>query len=184
LPNARLVGLAPSRRLDACPVPERLITSGEGVPFVVSVIEPLRVPDDDGSNVALKAVLPPAAIVVDVLRPVWPNPAPVTLICENVSVMFPLFFNVIGCEFVFPTVTVPNATLDGVAEIWACTPAPLSTMVAGDPGALLVIKMLPEALPLAFGVNVTVNVVFAPALIEVGCKLIACCRLHEASQSR
>lgn len=80
--------------------------------------------------------------------------------------MFPLFFNVIGCEFVFPIVTVPKATLDGVAEICACNPVPLSTSVAGEPGSLLVIEMVPEALPLAVGVDVTVNVVFAPALID------------------
>jgi len=29
----------------------------------------------------------------------------------------PLFFSVIGCEFVFPTLTLPKLTLDGVAEI-------------------------------------------------------------------
>ncbi len=142
------------------------------MPFVVSVIEPLTAPDDAGSNVALKLALAPAAIVVDVLSPVWPNPVPVTLICENVSVVFPLFFNVIGCEFVFPIVTAPNATLDGVAEICACNPVPLSAIVAGEPGALLLIEILPEALPVAAGVKVTVNVVFAPALIDTGCRFI------------
>ena len=78
----------------------------------------------------------------------------------------------IGCELVLFTVTVPKATLDGVAEICACNPVPLNASVAGEPGALLVMEILPEALPLAIGVKVTVNVVFAPALIEVGCKFI------------
>jgi hypothetical protein len=45
-------------------------------------------------------------------------------------------------------------------------------MVVGEVGALLVMEMLPEALPAVVGVNVAVNVVFAPALIEVGCKLM------------
>jgi hypothetical protein len=116
-PNARVVGLTPSDRVATCPVPERLIASEEGAPFVVRVIEPVTAPDEDGSNVALKVALAPAAIVVDVLRPVCPNPEPETLICENVSVAFPLLVNVIGWEFVLPTVTLPKLTLDGFAEI-------------------------------------------------------------------
>ena len=52
--------------------------SGEGVPFVVSVIDPLTVPLDEGSKVALNVMLPPAGIVSDVLRPVWAKSAPVT----------------------------------------------------------------------------------------------------------
>jgi len=37
---------------------------------------------------------------------------------------------------------------------------------------LLVIEMLPGALPDDVGVNVTVNVLFAPALMVVGAKLM------------
>ena len=79
LPNERLVGLALSERFVVCPVPERLITRGDGVPFVASVIEPVAAPMAEGSNVALNVVLAPAAIVVDVLSPVWPKPLPDTL---------------------------------------------------------------------------------------------------------
>jgi hypothetical protein len=117
LPNERLVGLAPSNCVAACPVPERLIASDEGAPFVVRVIEPVTAPDEDGSNVALKVALAPAAIVVDVLRPVCPNPEPETLICENVSVASPLLVNVIDCDFVLPIATVPKLTLVGLAAI-------------------------------------------------------------------
>jgi hypothetical protein len=49
---------------------------------------------------------------------------------------------------------------------------PLSAIVAGEFGALLVIEMLPEALPAVVGVNVTENVALEPALIDIGCKLI------------
>jgi hypothetical protein len=79
-----------------CPVPERLITSDVGVPFVVTVIEPLTAPDVEGSNVALKVALPPAGTIVDVVMPFTPNPAPVTLTCETANATFPLFRNVIG----------------------------------------------------------------------------------------
>lgn len=163
-----IVGLLPV----VCPVPERLITSDEGVPFVASVIVPLAAPAAEGLNVTLNAVLAPAAIVVEVLSPVWLNPAPATATCEKVSVVFPLFFNVIGWEFVLPVVTVPNATLDGVAAICACIPVPLSAIVAGETGALLVMEILPVALPEVVGANVAVNVAFAPALIDIGCNVI------------
>jgi hypothetical protein len=47
-------------------------------------------------------------------------------------------------------------------------PVPVSAIVAGDPGALLVMEMLPGALPAEVGVNVTVNMLFAPALMVFG----------------
>lgn len=119
LPNARVVGLALNNRLVAWPVPERLIVSADGVPLVVSVIEPLTPVAEVGANVALKVILPPGAIADDVLSPVCPKPAPVTPICENVTVSPPPFVRMIGCESVVPSATVPNATLDGLAEIRA-----------------------------------------------------------------
>jgi hypothetical protein len=171
-PKARLAGLAPSDTVAAWPVPERLITSEEGVPLVVSAIDPFDVEGDEGPKVALNVALPPAAIVVNVLSPVWLNPAPVTLICENVSVVFPLFVSMIGCELVFPSVTAPKATLEGFAEICACRPVPLNAIVTGEIETLLVIEMLPKAVPPAVGANVTVKEMFAPALIDFGCKFI------------
>jgi hypothetical protein len=45
---------------------------------------------------------------------------------------------------------------------------PLSAIVSGEPGALLVIEMLPEVLPVAAGANLAVNEVFEPALIVTG----------------
>jgi len=79
-PKDRLAGLAPSSKVAADPVPDRLITSGEGVPFVVNVTEPFTVVADDGVKMTLKLALPPAAIVVDVLRPDWLKPVPATVI--------------------------------------------------------------------------------------------------------
>ena len=45
---------------------------------------------------------------------------------------------------------------------------PLRAIVAGDPGALLVIWMLPEALPDPVGAKVTLKCEYAPALIVLG----------------
>ena len=69
-PKLKLVGFAPIKKVAADPVPDKLITSGEGVPLVVRVMLPLTVDAEDGVKTALKVVLPPAAIVVDVERPV------------------------------------------------------------------------------------------------------------------
>jgi hypothetical protein len=94
-----------------------VITSGEGVPFVVNVIDPLMAVVEVGVKIALKTALPPAAIVVDVESPVWLIPVPATVICENVSAALPLFCSVMGCELLVPMTTLPKATLLGVAEI-------------------------------------------------------------------
>jgi hypothetical protein len=92
----RLVGFALSDAVAAVPVPVRLITSGEGVPFVTNVKDPLTLAVDVGVKIVLKVVLPPAAIVVDVESPVEVMPAPAGVTCENVSVALPLFVSVIG----------------------------------------------------------------------------------------
>jgi len=70
LPNDKLDGFAPREKVAAAPVPDKLITSGDGVPFVVSVMLPVTGLAEDGVKIALKVVLPPAAIVVDVDSPV------------------------------------------------------------------------------------------------------------------
>ena len=61
-----------------------------------------------------------------------------------------------------PTTTLPKFTAAGFDESWPCVPVPLSTTVAGEPGALLVMEMLPEALPAAVGANFAAIEVFCP----------------------
>jgi len=78
-PKERLVGLAASDSVAVAPVPERLIVRDDGVPFVARAMLPLTDPAEDGVNVALNVTLPPATIVLDVERPVWPNPVPETV---------------------------------------------------------------------------------------------------------
>ena len=50
----------------------------------------------------------------------------------------------------------------------ACTPAPLSGIVIGEPGALLETEMLPETLPVVVGANVAAKVALFPGLIVTG----------------
>ena len=96
LPNVKLGGLALRDKVTVAPVPDRLITRGEGVALVTSVMLPLTDVLDCGVKTASKVVLPPAATVVEVESPVWLNPAPETTICEKVSVALPAFRSEIG----------------------------------------------------------------------------------------
>lgn len=82
-------------------------------------MDPLTVAAEPGVNTALNMALLPAAIVVDVVRPVRLNPVPVVEICENVSVAVPWLLSVMGCELLFPTMTFPKLTVVGFAAICA-----------------------------------------------------------------
>ena len=82
---------------------------------------------------------------------------PVTLICENVSVALPAFVSIIGCELLFPSVTVPKLTLVGLAEICGWVPVPLRAILRGEFGELLVTEIWPVTAPAAVGVKVTLN---------------------------
>lgn len=139
---------------------------------MVNVTDPLDEVADVGVNTALKFSVPPAATVLEVLIPETLKPEPLTLTCDKESVELPLFFSVITSELLYPTATLPKLTLVGLTEPSDCSPVPLRAIVAGEPGALLVIEILPAALPSDVGANVTVNVVFAPTLIVVGARVI------------
>jgi hypothetical protein len=128
----KLAGLIPSEACAVEPAPVTPITSGEGTPFVSSVIDPLTVEVEPGAKTALNVTLEFGAIVVDVDNPVKLTPAPLVANCEKVSVALPLFLSVIGCEFVFPTTTFPKLTLDALADTDACKPTPLNEIAAGE----------------------------------------------------
>jgi hypothetical protein len=69
------------------------------------------------------------------------------------------------CELLLPTTTFVKVADAGVGAPTACIPVPLSAIVAGEFGALLLIEILPAGLPAPVGVNVAVNVAFAPTPI-------------------
>jgi hypothetical protein len=165
-PKLKLVELAVSCVVAATEVPLKGIVSCAGDPFVVSTTDPLTGVDEAeaGVNTALNVALLPAAIVVAVDRPVTLNPLPVTLICENVRVVFPVFLSKMLCELLLPTTTLLNVADAGVADATAWRPVPDKAIVAGEFGALLLIEILPAGAPALVGVNVAVKVVFWPAV--------------------
>lgn len=75
-----------------------------------------------------------------------------------------MLLRVTVCEAFDPTLTLLNATDDGLIEScgWEAVAVPLSPILSGDPGALLVTETEPVSLPEAVGANVTVNEVVAP----------------------
>jgi len=144
------------------PVPDSGITVGEVGALLVMEMLPLALPAAAGANTALNDTLAPAASVCAV-SPCTLKPVPVTVTCEMVKLAVPVFFRLIGCELLVPTVTLPKFTVVGVTEISGCVAVPDSEITVGEVGALLVMEMLPLALPAAVGANTALNDTLAPA---------------------
>lgn len=113
----RLVGFALRSEFAVEPLPDRLITRGDGSAFVFRVMDPLEVAVEVGVKMALKATLPDPPMVVEVERPLMLNPVPAALTCENRIMLLPLFLSVMVCELLVPMTTFPKLTLTGVAVI-------------------------------------------------------------------
>jgi hypothetical protein len=101
-------------------------------------------------------------------NPLMPKPVPDADAAEIVTLADPEFVNVTGVDPVVPRRTLPKFTLVGLAERPPSVPVPLSGMDSVASDALLVIAMLPDALPLAVGANCAVKFTFRPAPIVTG----------------
>jgi len=131
---------------------------------------PLALPVDVGANVAVKDALWPALMLVGIGNPLMLNPVPLALAAEIVRVALPVLFRVMVWGALAFTATFPKLTLPGVMESCGCVavPVPVSAIVIGEPGALLVIEMLPVKLPAEAGANFAVREVFCPAFRVIG----------------
>jgi hypothetical protein len=96
----------------ATPVPDSAITSGEFAALLVTVMLPVALPPDAGSNVALSAALCPLDRISPDGTPLAPNPAPATITFEIVTLALPEFVSATLCASVLDTLTLPNDTLD------------------------------------------------------------------------
>ena len=172
LPKLRVEGDEPSDSVAAVPLPVSEMVICAGDPLVDSTMEPVDDVAEVGVNTALKFSDAPAAMVLEVLIPETLKPVPLAVTWEKVRVVLPVFFSVITSELLLPTATLPKATLAGLAAPRASSPVPLRAIVAGDPGALLVMEIVPDAVPSALGAKLTENVAFAPALMVVGASVM------------
>lgn len=120
---------------------------------------PVAAPATVGENFAAKDVLCPAARVAGTDRPVMANPLPDALPCEMVMLAVPEFVNVTFTDPLAPSSKLPKLMLAGFAVRFPCTPVPVSGTVTVELLALLVIVMLPEALPAVVGANCAMKLV-------------------------
>jgi hypothetical protein len=93
-----------------------------------------------------------------------------TVTWEIVMLPFPVFMMLTLCEPELPACTFPKATLDGVGVIVtvAATPVPVKETVAGDPGAVLEMLIVPGSVPAVVGENCAVTLVLCPAATDAG----------------
>ena len=141
------------------PVPVTATEFGEFVALLTSVTTPLMLPVTLGANTKLNSAVCPASIVLPLTPLVTLNPVPATLICEMVKLEFPVFFTAICSGLVPPTISLPKFKLDVDNEMVrvAVVPLPLNAMVYVESAALLLIVMVPVALPATVGPNATVK---------------------------
>jgi len=142
--------------------------SGEPGALLVMETLPLALPVAEGVNCALKVVFCPAASVSGTDKPVMLNPVPKTLAAEIVTLAVPELLNVKVCVPLPPTSTFPKLKLEGLAVSVPCTPVPLNATAAGDPGALLLMAIFPEALPVDAGKNCAAKEILEPTLMVCG----------------
>jgi hypothetical protein len=167
LPKLALEGV---KLIPACrPVPETPTT--ELVPCeVVAVIFPETVSSAVGLNETFITWLCPGVRVTGVVTPLAVTSFAFTVTCEMVTFAVPLFVKVTLLELVAPALTLPKTKLVGFADRITVPeePVPLSATVAGEPGALLEIVMLPGRLPTVVGAKMALKVVLAPAATVLG----------------
>jgi len=129
---------------------------------------PVKLLAEAGAKLAVKEVVCPGLRVAGTDKPVMLKPVPEVLAAEIVTLAVPELLNVKVCVPLPPTSTLPKLKLEGLAVSVPCTPVPLNAIAAGDPGALLLMEMLPEALPVDAGKNCEVKEMLEPALIVCG----------------
>ena len=103
----------------------------------------------------LSAFLLTAACVTGAPEPLRLKAAPVSVMLEIVTLLFPVFVTVMLFVKDEPVFTLPNARLVALNErvCDALRPMPLNAMVAGEFGALLTMDTAPLTVPAEAGEN-------------------------------
>ena len=167
LPKLALEGV---RLMPACrPVPLTAITVLPPTEFV-TVTFPETVSAAVGLNATVSVCVCPGVKVSGVVTPLVVTSFALTVTCEIVTFAVPLLVSVTLLELVVPALTLPKARLVGFADsdTVPAVPLPLSATVRGEPGALLVIVIVPGKLPTVVGAKRALNVAVAPAAMVLG----------------
>lgn len=143
---------------------------GELAALLVTGTLPARLPALAGSNVTLNEVACPTASVIGTVKPPTVNPAPLSLICERVTLPLPLLVTVTLCVVLVPVVMLPKLSDAGVTV--SCRsgtmPAPVNATTSGEFGVLLTSVRLPVKLLAEAGVNPMVKTEDPPGATESG----------------
>jgi hypothetical protein len=170
LPKLRLVRLAASAP-GATPVPDNGMARAGLEALEVIVTLPLALPADEGANVTLKLVLPPAGNVSGVAIPFTLNPVPLIPSCEISTLDVPALVSVTVSDCWAPTVTLPKASLVELGDSCpsaTAVPVPVSARSVKGVDASLVMAIFALKVPAALGMNSTPTVVLRPAASVTG----------------
>jgi len=127
---------------------------GEAERLVLTEMLPETPPEDVGAKTASKVMLLLEASVCAV-KFVTLNAAPLTLSDETTKFAVPVFLSVIACVARVPDATLPKLTLEGVMEMPAWVPVPLSAIVRVGFEALLATTRLAVTAAVDAGANWT-----------------------------
>src|ERR1700686_4645635 len=125
---------------------------GEADAFETIATLPLAAPGVRGVKLVVKVKLWPAARVSGVLKPLMPNPVPVKVTFEMMTLEPPELTKVAVLVPLLPTCTLPKLTAPAL-RVPEVTPAPDRGMVSVDAGLLVVIARLTLLLPAVCGEN-------------------------------
>jgi len=166
-PKAMVDGLAFNTDVEATAVPVMAIDCGELTALLVTETPPLDTPATVGANVTVKGVDCPAFTVTGPVTPFIENPVPEAPIALIVSGAVPLLEIATVCEAVPPTDTFPKLREFGVKLICGMPPMPLSGMLVGEDGSLLVTMREPEVAPEIWGANCTGIIWLCPTGMDI-----------------
>lgn len=147
----------------AAPVPLSAMAAGDPGTFVLREMLPATFPAAEGANTALNAMLPFGANVCGA-KPVTLKPVPVTLSDETTRFAVPVFFTVIVCELLVPSITLPKLTLDGVIDMAGLAPVPLRAIAVDDGVKFVETEMLPETFPGVVGAKTALKLMLVPGV--------------------
>jgi hypothetical protein len=154
----------------ATPVPLSEIVAGEFVALLVIVTLPVTAPAAVGANSTVNVADWFALRISPAVTPLVVKPVPETFTAEIATLAFPVLVTDRLSELLLPVFTLPKFRFVVLRlSKWVdATPVPLSAIVSGELGELLVITTEPLTAPPDVGAKLTLNVVFPPALIVSG----------------
>ena len=129
---------------------------------------PVTFSEELGLNVTFIDAFCPAANVIGVFIPLTVKSFALTLTCESVTLVFPVFEIVMPFELELPAFTFAKLKLLGDIESPACAPVPVIAIFRGEFAALLTTLTLPVTAPAVAGLNCTLKLLVCPDESVIG----------------